>query len=200
MNVTVTGISVLKNDIDSYDLSLPEDEWNRIQTIVSEFTFAKKSVIFSQAIVCDRIFFIADGIAASEQTLAEGTSPIARFFCRGQFCSNITSALMKDYANDTLIAIADVRVVSFPIYFFLQEYYDGKILGEYFRRKVLETLLFDKEIICAKTVLNTEYRYRFLEERQPEVIQLVPDKDIARFMGITPQGLCRFLKNRSQKN
>ena len=168
MNVAVTGISVLKDDIDSYDLLLQEDELDRLQEIASEFAFAKKSVIFSQAIVCDKVFFIANGIAASEQTLAEGTSPIARFFSRGQFCSNMTSALMKDYANDTLIAVTDVCGVSFPIYFFLQEYYQGKTLGEYFRRKVLETLLFDKEVICAKTVLNTDYRYRFLEERQPE--------------------------------
>ncbi|MEM8615029.1 MAG: hypothetical protein AAGF93_23695 [Cyanobacteria bacterium P01_H01_bin.105] len=194
------GISVLKDDIDSYGLHIQEDEWTCIKKITSEFAFVKKSVIFSQAFVCDKIFFITEGIAASEQTLAEGVSPIARFFSRGQFCSNITSALTQAYANDTLIAITDIKGISMPMEFFLNEYHTGNKFGEYLRKKILETLLFDKEIMCAKTVLNTEYRYRFLEECQPEVIQLVPDKDIARFMGVTPQGLCRFLKKRLQKS
>ncbi|MEO0536440.1 MAG: cyclic nucleotide-binding domain-containing protein [Cyanobacteria bacterium P01_A01_bin.123] len=192
----MTAISSLEDDIYSYGIHLKSPEWNEIKSRISEFEFVKKSVIFSQALICDKVFFVTDGIAASEQTLAEGVSPIARFFSRGQFCSNITSALIQEYANDTLIAITDVNSVSMPMEFFLKEYHKGKAFGEYLRKKVLETLLFDKEVMCAKTTLNTEYRYRFLEERQQDVIHRVSDKDIARFIGITPQGLCRFLKHR----
>ncbi|MEM7578544.1 MAG: hypothetical protein AAF316_01620 [Cyanobacteria bacterium P01_A01_bin.80] len=194
----MTAISSLEDDILSHEIHLESFEWNGIKSKISEFSFTKKSVIFNQTHICDKIFFISDGIAASEQIMTEGVSPIARFFCRGQFCSNITSALTKEYASDTLIAITDVNGVSMSINFFLEEYYRGKAFGEYLRKKILETLLFDKEIICTKTVLNTEYRYRFLEERQQDVINYVADKDIARFIGITPQGLCRFLKNRSR--
>ncbi|MEM9805147.1 MAG: hypothetical protein AAF959_07690 [Cyanobacteria bacterium P01_D01_bin.56] len=41
----MTGISVLKDDIDSYGLHLQEDEWSCIKKIVSEFALVKKSVI-----------------------------------------------------------------------------------------------------------------------------------------------------------
>ena len=196
----MTAISSFEEDIFSHEIHLKSFEWNEIKSKISEFSFTKKSVIFNQNFICDKIFFISDGIAASEQIMAEGVSPIARFFSRGQFCSNITSALTKEYANDTLIAITDVSGVSMSINFFLEEYYRGNAFGEYLRKKILETLLFDKEILCTKTLLNTEYRYRFLEERQQDVIRCVQDKDIARFIGITPQGLCRFLKYRYQKS
>ncbi|MDJ0733566.1 MAG: hypothetical protein QNJ47_05670 [Nostocaceae cyanobacterium] len=193
----MTAISSLENDILSHEIHLKLLEWNEIKSKISEFSFTKKSVIFSQTLVCDKIFFISDGIAASEQIMPEGISIITQFFSRGQFCSNITSALTKEYANDTLIAITDVNGVSMSINFFLEEYYKGNAFGEYLRKKILEGLLFDKKIICTKTLLSTEYRYRFLEEHQQDVIHCVPDKDIARFMGITPQGLSRFLKHRS---
>jgi len=194
----MTAISVLEDDIHSYGIHLQSNDWEAIRSRLSEFSFNKKNVFFSEAFVCDKIFFITDGIAASEQILEEGVSPITRFFSKGQFCSNITSALMQEYSNDTLIAVTDISCVSMPMDFFLKEYFKGKSFGEYLRKKVLETLLFDKEVMCAKTLLSTEYRYQFLEKCQQDVVRRVSDKDIARFIGITPQGFCRFLKNKSK--
>ena len=43
IEVKMTGISVLKDDIDSYGLHLQEDEGNCIKKIASEFAFVKKN-------------------------------------------------------------------------------------------------------------------------------------------------------------
>jgi hypothetical protein len=77
---------------------------------------------------------------------------------------------------------------------FREEFISGGPLATYWREKVLETFLFDKDIMCAKTLRNVESRYRFLIDRHQDVVSKVPDKYIARFLGISPQGLSRFLK------
>lgn len=56
--------------------------------------------------------------------------------------------------------------------------------------------MFDKDILYAKTSNDTEVQYRFLESHHTEVVQRAAQKDIARFIGMTPQGLNRFLRNR----
>lgn len=67
----MTAISSLEDDILSHEINLKSFEWNEIKSKISEFSFTKKSVIFSQTHICDKIFFISDGIAASEQIMAE---------------------------------------------------------------------------------------------------------------------------------
>ncbi|MEL6210747.1 MAG: Crp/Fnr family transcriptional regulator, partial [Pseudomonadota bacterium] len=68
--------------------------------------------------------------------------------------------------------------------------------GTYLRLKMMEAHLFAKELICAKTSAQTEARYRFLIDHHDIVVGAVRKQDIARFLGITPQGLSRFLRRR----
>lgn len=174
----------------------PGPDWPALAAQFTEVAYDRKSTIFSQAQVADRVLFVASGIVASEQVHLDGTPAIARFFERGQFATNVTSAWRRELAEDTLIAITDVQGVTMPVRFFTREYMDGGAFGQYLRRKVLETIFFDKEVICAKTLTETEARYRFLKDQHRDVLDLVPAKDVARFLGIAPQSLSRFLRKR----
>ena len=58
---------------------------------------------------------------------------------------------------------------------FREGYLGGGPLGVYWREKVFETLLFDKDIVCAKTTRDIDDRYRFLNERHSSVITAVPE-------------------------
>ncbi|MEM9794728.1 MAG: hypothetical protein AAF848_17440, partial [Pseudomonadota bacterium] len=76
----------------------------------------------------------------------------------------------------------------------------GGVFGQYLRIKAMETLILDKDILCAKTSNDTEVQYSFLERSFPEVVQRATQKDVARFIGVTPQGLNRFLRNRKSSS
>ncbi|MEL6365541.1 MAG: cyclic nucleotide-binding domain-containing protein [Pseudomonadota bacterium] len=152
--------------------------------------------LYSQHHIGEGWLFLTNGVAASRQTHPDGGWSIARFFERGQFCANLTSAWTKEYTPDDLVAITDIEGVEFPDAFFREEFLRGGRLGEYIRLKSIETLCFDKEVICIKTINDTEARYRFLEERHDSVVAKALQKHIAAFLGITPQGLSRFLKAR----
>ncbi|MEM9783975.1 MAG: hypothetical protein AAF899_16070 [Pseudomonadota bacterium] len=154
------------------------------------------STVFAQARIVRQWLFLTDGIAASQQTRPDGTVTIARFFEADQICANLTSTWHQAEDADDLIAITDVVGVLLPDSLLRGEYLGGGAFGAYLRLKIMETLLFDKELLCAKTSIQTAHRYRFLEDRHRAVIGQAPQKAIARFLGITPQGLSRFLRQR----
>ncbi len=194
----MSPVERLMQDVAAHDIDLPPAEWRKLRQQLTETQYAKRDVIFSQAQIADRVLFVSAGIAASEQAHADGSSGIARFFEAGHLCTNLTSAMHRAPAEDTLVAITDVEGVIFPLDLLLQAYLDGVQFGRYVRLKLLETLAFDKEVICAKTHNRTEDRYRFLGDRHARIIEDAPAKCIAQFIGITPQGLSRFLRKRRQ--
>lgn len=193
---TVRAIDAFLNDIGLYGVALGPDTWRDLSKDFVGCAYAKGDVILSSARVADRWLFLTRGIAASEQTTPEGQALIARFFEPGQICTNITSAWSRRPGSDDLIAITDVEGVLIPDPLFREEYLRGHAFGEYLRLKCMETLLFDKDILCAKTSNDTEVQYRFLEQNYDEVVLRTTQKDLARFIGLTPQGLNRFLQAR----
>lgn len=180
--------------MDSYGISLDFEAWPSIRKRLGEISCVSGELILTQSRVADRWIFLTDGIAASEQTWDDGTSSIARFFEQGDFCTNLTSAWTGEIASDDLLAITDVEGVSVPDDILRHEYLYGGAFGRYVRLKLMESHLFAKELVCAKNSSRISLRYEFLGKHQPDLLTKVSQKDIARFLGVTPQGLNRFLR------
>ncbi|MEO1088851.1 MAG: hypothetical protein AAFY88_31875, partial [Acidobacteriota bacterium] len=121
---------------------------------------------------------------------------VYRFFEPGHFCTTITSAWNQLPIGDAIDAVTAVRGLLIPFDGWRRHYGRPGPLGDYFRQKLIETMLFDKEVILAKTFNRTESAYAFLETHQPDVIRKVPQRIIAQFLGMTPEGLSRFLRVR----
>ena len=194
----VTAKSRLRQDMERLDRVLCDGEWGKLSRDFTTCTYAMGDTILSSARIADRWIFLTEGVVASEQATQGGDALIARFFEPGQFCSNLTSAWTRQLASDELIAVTDVEGVLIPDTLFRHEFLRGGVFGEYLRLKCMETLLFDKDVLCAKTSNSTEVQYRFLEQSYTQVIARTTQKDLARFMGLTPQGLNRFLRRRNQ--
>lgn len=192
-------IRKIEADIQKHNVHVSQEEWNHCISFFTEKKYRKKSRIFSQTDLCEEVLFIADGIASSEYVFEDGKSIISRFFVENNLCSNIVSATTKQLASDNIVAITSINAISIPFKVFYHYYLKEGKMGEYFRIKILDTLLEDKSFISMKTVADTEVKYRFLEKEYPDIIQFAPAKDIASFIGITPEGLSRFLKKRYKK-
>ncbi|MEO1457682.1 MAG: hypothetical protein AAFV49_08970 [Pseudomonadota bacterium] len=192
----MSPMDALERDIGALGIAIAPGEWAALRADLAEAAFPAGAVISSQARISEHWVFLSAGIAASEQAAPDGTATIARFFEAGQFCANLTSVWHRTIASDDLLAITDVAGVFVPDRIFRPAYLRGGAFGEYLRLKAMEAMLFDKDLICAKTSPSTEARLRFLEERHRDVVRRTPQKHLARFIGITPQGLSRFLRNR----
>lgn len=196
MGDTAKALASLEGDVQRLGVVLDLQDWERIRQRCGLVQIQAGGMIQNQVDVADRWIFLTSGIAASEQTWIDGGSTIARFFEAGDFCTNVTSAWTGDIASDDLIALTDVAGLAIPNDIFRREYLTGGSFGIYLRHKLMDAHLFAKDLVCAKTSGQTETRYQFLEQHHKDVVGSVQKKDIARFLGVTPQGLSRFLRRR----
>jgi len=193
----MSPIETLKVDIESQGVELDSRAWSSLCQSFTETRTDAGDCIYTQNHIGNHWLFLTEGVAASRQSNIDGSLSIARFFETGDFCANLTSTWKKDYSSDDLVALTDVAGVEIPDRVFRHEFLNGDAFGLFLRLKLMATLCFDKEVICIKTNASTEARYAFLEQQHRNVVKRVQQKDIAAFLGITPQGLSRFLKKRS---
>lgn len=192
----MTPLEALEADILAHEVELSPQRWAALRRSLTLLEMPARACIYPEHNVGDRWLFLTSGVAASRQSNEDGSLSIARFFVPGDFCANLTSTWYQQYAQDELIAISHVQGVEVPDNLFREEYLAGDDFGRYLRFKAMTTLCFDKDLLCTKTSASAETRYRFLEQCQALVLEQARQKDVAAFLGITPQGLSRFLRRR----
>jgi len=187
---------VLESELRMAGCDLADGAWARLRAECSPVAYPRRAEIFPIGVIPRHILFVASGVTAATFLGEDGSVFIYRFFEPGHLCTAITSAWHQEPTSDEVIAVTEVRGILIPLESWRRHYSRDGTLGDYFRQKLMETLLFDKEVILTKTSNRTEAAYSLLEARQPEVLRQVPQKLVAQFLGLTPEGLSRFLRNR----
>ncbi|MEM9384840.1 MAG: cyclic nucleotide-binding domain-containing protein [Pseudomonadota bacterium] len=193
----VQVMAALAGDIAEKGIAMAPRDWAALRPLLRPVSYSKGECIYRMEEIGASWLFLADGVTASIQTHADGSLTIARFFEDRQVCGNLTSTWSEQYASDDLVAITQVSGVEIAGDVFRQQMLEGGDFGRYLRLKAMETLCFDKELIVAKTQLDLEKRYRFLEEHYQRVVGSAMQKQLAAFTGVTPEALSRFLRRRS---
>jgi len=181
-------------DIARLGLELPTDERNRILSLCREREVPKRGKIFDSAHVSDAWALITSGFAASYYLHQDGRTTLTRFFQAGNIAGNVNSTWSRDYGSDELIAISDVTLVEFPHELVLEDFTRGEIFGQYLRAKVIETLRYDKDLLVCQSLSEPRSRLEFLRIQHPSIFGIALKKDIAAFLGVTPQGYSRILR------
>ncbi|HAA12611.1 MAG TPA: hypothetical protein DCE41_13325 [Cytophagales bacterium] len=189
-------METLKLEIEKYVQGEINTEWDEFLSHLELKMATKREIIFRQTDICDSVIYILEGIAASEYN-KDDKVVISRFFQPGNLCTNLESVTSKTIQSDNVIAITNVRYVVMPFDYFMNLYLYSDKVGIFLRKKILEHLMEAKSFINIKTSTVTEVQYSFIEENYPEIIERTPSKYIAAFIGITPEALSRFLKQRS---
>ncbi|MEM9328888.1 MAG: hypothetical protein AAGA85_24705 [Bacteroidota bacterium] len=175
--------------------TLKEAEWDAFQTRLTPVSFKKGEDVFPATEICNKVLFITHGVLASEYHFNNDLT-ITRFFKSKGHCSNIISLFQQKVAHDRIFAITNVEGVIVPVDLWQEHYLYSDGIGLYFRKKMIEILLEDKEFMTIKTLSGVQGKLAFLQENYPEVILETPWKYIANFMGVTPAWLSRTLKKK----
>ncbi|WP_118975822.1 Crp/Fnr family transcriptional regulator [Taibaiella koreensis] len=168
------------------------------QLILSAFTereARRDEVLFPGDKVCRTLFFIDSGVLRLGRTDDKGNDITYFFLKEGQFCTILKSFQDGIIAEEQIIAASEVRLRSVTR-IALDTLYEQLPWLRHTLEQLLQRQLMEK-IDLRNRFLERDApgNYQALLEQVPGILLHVSLKDIASYLGITPQSLSRLRKN-----
>lgn len=153
----------------------------------------KKGTLYcEQGRVCKQMGFVVDGVFKIVRTNANGEEYILYFTNEGHFVIDIESFYAQTPAEEKIEALTACMVITMTksSYDFLEKEIPdfSRIINQIKEKALLAKYKLKSEML----VDDAATKYKKLLERQPGVVQRVPQSQIALFLGITQYTLSRI--------
>ncbi len=182
----------IKRYFETY-FGISQTDWDLFSSKLIREEFSNKKILLHAGQTENHLSFIEKGIVRQYVPLEHKDITIG-FAFQGSFISAYDSFITQspsEYCVETL-----QETILWRLDFgSLQEIYEKTEIGHFIGRKASEELFLKKskrEISLLKHSAEERY-YRLFDER-PELIQFIPLKYIASYIGVTPQALSRIRK------
>ena len=174
-------------------IPLNESDVELVRKLFFKECFEKNEVILHEGGICQRLFFIAEGLIRFS-LLIEGKDRTFAFREEGAFCSDLESFLRKTPSKYTISAIEPTTTFSIT-YDNLQFFYKELANGDRFGRLAIEQLfVMVTNHLYSFYSEGPEQRYLRFVNQHRDMLQRIPQYHIASYVGVTPQALCRIKK------
>lgn len=178
--------------------TLSDEEIAAIDATMREEHYKKGTVLLSDGQFSSNAFFVVEGVVR-KYFLINGEEKTSDFFVEGQWVVsliNIQPALPSTYylacATDCTLAIGD-SLKGEALY---KKYPNLETIS----RKLMEQVFrAQQEKIEAYVTDTPELRYRKLLQAGNDLLQKIPQYQIASYVGVTPESLSRIRKRIAQK-
>lgn len=191
----MAGTSMIRDQLQAL-LREPMVHWERFEAILQPVTFKAGELLSEAGKTANAIFFVETGIVRV-YTLHQGKEISMDFAFPRSFTTSYASFITQRPAAVNLQAITPVNGYAF-YYHDLHKLYDTSPQSERIGRLMAEQQYlakYNRELSFLQ--FSAQERYAQLLEEHPEVVQHIPIKQIASYLGIEPESLSRIRKNMS---
>jgi len=172
------------------------------EEIVTHFEYnrlSKNEFLLRSGAICDKYMFIHTGFMRAVMIDPEGREITTNFYSRCQQAFEPASFFNRSVAQESLQAITDCSgwIADFKnmdAYFHTHAGY-----REFGRRLLVRSIVDLKERLILSQTETAQNRYLLLLKQHPDLINNVPLKYIASYLGITDSSLSR-IRNFTAKN
>jgi CRP-like cAMP-binding protein len=179
-------------------MPLSEKELEKLMNNFEPGVVPKKTTLVQAGKAADEIYYLRSGCIRLYY-LKEGVDISAYFFTEkmfaGAYDSFITQTPSRHYLETT--EDCDIRSISYPSFQrLLRENPEMNTIV----RKILEERFVDLHNLFTSQILDSpEERYRNLMTHRPDLLNRIPQHQLATFLGVTPVSLSRIRKRISKK-
>lgn len=170
------------------------DEWSHYEQHIEWVEFKKKEFLTECYEVEEYIYFIEEGLTR-QYFMSHDREICLDFGFRHNLVSAYVSFLTREPSLLCIQALSPVKALRIH-HDAVQTLHNTSKNSERFGRLVAEQLYrvkLQREMVLLS--LNAEEKYRYMLQKHPEFIQMIPVKDIASYLGIHPETLSRIRKN-----
>ncbi|MEM6842134.1 MAG: Crp/Fnr family transcriptional regulator [Bacteroidota bacterium] len=173
-------------------VSIPEADWKVVSRSFRKRQIKRGEIILMEGEVCRHLWFLESGLLRY-YIVRDGDEKNKFFTIAPYFFTSQYSFNNQTPAKETIQAIEDSMVWETT----RQENQQLLQLASWnrFARKITqEVQFFTEEILEELQTETAENRYLKLLDNQPELLQRIPLKYLASYLGIAPQSLSRIRK------
>lgn len=174
---------------------IPEKDQDMIFSYFEPRAFKEGEFLFREGKICTQLFYICSGILRIVSTNDKGMDRIHYFYKEDQFCTILKSFGEASVAEAGIQAACDVEVLTISKQKLNELYVSAPYMKDVAARMFQRQLLEKVEARCAFLGIDAETQYKIFVETQPDIALRVSLKDIASYLGITPQSLSRIRRN-----
>lgn len=176
---------ILENIAQHVTLTQQEQEFFLSKTETKQYK--AKTVLLNAGEICRHSYFVNSGVLRSFNINDNIVEHVLSFACSGWWISDMYSLLSQKPGNLFIQVIEDAEVVILSKENQEILYKEIPQLERFFRILIENSLVAHQERLMDNLSLTAEERFEKFCKKHLDLIQKVPQKQIASYMGVTPE-------------
>jgi CRP-like cAMP-binding protein len=164
----------------------PEEELLFLSKIETKH-YKAKTIVLDAGDICKHSYFVNSGLLRSFTINDNIVEHVLSFACEGWWIGDMYSLLSQKSGNLFIEVLEDAEVVLLSKENQEQLYLEIPKLERFFRIIIENALVANQERLIDNLSLSAEERFDKFCKKYPTLIQKVPQKQIASFIGVTPE-------------
>jgi CRP/FNR family transcriptional regulator, anaerobic regulatory protein len=161
--------------------------------------YKAKTMILQPGEICKHSYFVNSGLLRNFNINDNIVEHVLSFACEGWWIGDMYSLLSQKPGHLLIEVLEDSEVVLLSKENQEQLYHDIPKLERFFRILTENSLVANQERLMDNLSLSAEERFDKFCKRYPALIQRVPQKQIASYIGVTPEFFSK-MKSRMLRN
>lgn len=174
----------------------------RAEQVVEKFNpanFEKNAFILREGTICNASYYLENGVMRSYTYDLEGNEVTTAFFTPNSYASDLLSFFKRVPTKENIQAITDCESWYITYEDMQASFHTIPEFREYGRLNIVNQYALLKERMLSNLQEPAEKRYADLINAHPEILQQVPLKYIASYLGIADTSLSRIRKETFKK-
>lgn len=172
---------------------LPEEDWNAFELLWKPFE-AKRKDILSAAGECERyLYFVLDGVQRVYYLDDRDREATVVFTYAPSFGGVLDSMLLQQPSKYFYEALTPSSFLRTPYEEVARLMKERHSIESFVRIGLSQTLSGLMERLVELQCFSSEEKFRRLLQRSPHILQLVPHKYLANYLGIDPTNFSKFI-------
>jgi len=180
-------------------ISLTEDEATYFVALLKEKQIAKKDLLLKEGQLCNNINFVHSGILRAFYVDKAGKESTIMFAVTDWWITDMFCFINEQPAMLNIKAIEDSVVFQLQKKNLDALYIKVPKFERFFRIIMQNAYIREQLRIIQNLSLPAEERYHHFLNKYPQIVQQVTQKQIASYLGITPEFLSMIRSNKTKK-
>ena len=174
---------------------IPDNDWNLYLEHLKPTKAKKGDIILPINKVCETIWHLTKG-AVKKMEWDDGVFKTTHFYTEPKIFTVLQSALNNEPSDLAIICEEDCEFLELSFSDLHELYNNSSYIERVGRRMAEEEFISEFGMRRMFLKLDALQRYEYIEKSHPDILSRFQLKDIATFLGITPETLSRLRKIR----